>query len=50
MTSQNDEEETTKKGYTDKRTPAQMAFDKMQEKRVKLLFIIIKVTAPGQLF
>ncbi|XP_071776606.1 protein FAM32A-like [Centroberyx gerrardi] len=33
MTSQNDEEEKTNKGYVDKRTPAQMAFDKMQEKR-----------------
>ncbi|KAM4629033.1 protein FAM32A-like [Polymixia lowei] len=31
MTSQNEEEEKT--GYVDKRTPAQMAFDKMQEKR-----------------
>ncbi|CAB1324489.1 unnamed protein product, partial [Coregonus sp. 'balchen'] len=27
------EEEETKSGYIDKRTPAQMAFDKMQEKR-----------------
>ncbi|XP_048833496.1 protein FAM32A-like [Brienomyrus brachyistius] len=27
------EEPETKKGYMDKRTPAQMAFDKMQEKR-----------------
>lgn len=32
-TSQNDEEEKTK-AYVDKRTPAQIAFDKMQEKRV----------------
>ncbi|XP_008290811.1 protein FAM32A-like [Stegastes partitus] len=32
-TSQNDEEVKTKKAYVDKRTPAQMAFDKMQEKR-----------------
>lgn len=32
MTSQNEEEPT--KGYVDKRTPAQMAFDKVQEKRV----------------
>ncbi|XP_078115168.1 protein FAM32A-like [Sander vitreus] len=31
-TSQNDEEEKTK-AYVDKRTPAQIAFDKMQEKR-----------------
>uniref|UniRef100_A0A3P9AKC9 Family with sequence similarity 32 member A n=1 Tax=Esox lucius TaxID=8010 RepID=A0A3P9AKC9_ESOLU len=31
-TNQNEEEET-KKGYIDKRTPAQIAFDKMQEKR-----------------
>lgn len=35
-TSQNDEEEVkTKKVYLDKRTPAQIAFDKMQEKRVR---------------
>ncbi|KAI2650460.1 Protein FAM32A-like [Labeo rohita] len=27
-------EEETKKVYVDKRTPAQMAFDKIQEKRV----------------
>lgn len=27
------EEETTKKAYVDKRTPAQVAFDKIQEKR-----------------
>ncbi|XP_017333509.2 protein FAM32A-like [Ictalurus punctatus] len=27
------EEETTKKAYVDKRTPAQIAFDKIQEKR-----------------
>nr|XP_046246593.1 protein FAM32A-like isoform X1 [Scatophagus argus] len=35
VTSQNDEEEgvKTKKAYIDKRTPAQIAFDKMQEKR-----------------
>ncbi|KAM3876506.1 protein FAM32A-like [Diretmus argenteus] len=33
MTSQNEEEEKTNNGYVDKRTPAQMAFDKMQEKR-----------------
>ncbi|KAG7513217.1 hypothetical protein JOB18_001875 [Solea senegalensis] len=33
MTNQNDEEVKTKKAYVDKRTPAQMAFDKMQEKR-----------------
>ncbi|XP_076582986.1 protein FAM32A-like [Chaetodon auriga] len=34
VTSQNDEEEVkTKKAYVDKRTPAQIAFDKMQEKR-----------------
>uniref|UniRef100_A0A3Q3X7E3 Family with sequence similarity 32 member A n=1 Tax=Mola mola TaxID=94237 RepID=A0A3Q3X7E3_MOLML len=31
--SQNDEETQSKKGYLDKRTPAQVAFDKMQEKR-----------------
>ncbi|XP_037625309.1 protein FAM32A-like [Sebastes umbrosus] len=29
----NDEEMKDKKTYVDKRTPAQMAFDKMQEKR-----------------
>lgn len=34
VTSQNDEEVKTKKAYIDKRTPAQIAFDKMQEKRV----------------
>ncbi|XP_014900871.1 protein FAM32A-like isoform X2 [Poecilia latipinna] len=34
VTSQNDDEEVkTKKAYIDKRTPAQIAFDKMQEKR-----------------
>ncbi|XP_058494329.1 protein FAM32A-like [Solea solea] len=33
MTNQNDEEVKTQKAYVDKRTPAQMAFDKMQEKR-----------------
>merc|ERR1712137_444290 len=33
MASQNEEEERSSKGYVDKRTPAQMAFDKMQEKR-----------------
>ncbi|KAB5559081.1 hypothetical protein PHYPO_G00024750 [Pangasianodon hypophthalmus] len=27
------DEETTKKAYVDKRTPAQLAFDKIQEKR-----------------
>lgn len=32
--SQNDEEMKTKKTYLTKRTPAQIAFDKMQEKRV----------------
>ncbi|XP_061635221.1 protein FAM32A-like [Phyllopteryx taeniolatus] len=32
-TSQNDEEVNAKRAYIDKRTPAQMAFDKMQEKR-----------------
>lgn len=34
VTSQNEEEVKTKKTYMDKRTPAQIAFDKMQEKRV----------------
>ncbi|KAM9385125.1 protein FAM32A-like [Pholidichthys leucotaenia] len=33
VTNQNDEEVKTKKAYIDKRTPAQIAFDKMQEKR-----------------
>ncbi|XP_056133729.1 protein FAM32A-like [Lampris incognitus] len=33
MTSQTDEEDNTQKRYVDKRTPAQIAFDKMQEKR-----------------
>ncbi|XP_031720003.1 protein FAM32A-like [Anarhichas minor] len=32
-TGQNDEEGKSNKTYADKRTPAQMAFDKMQEKR-----------------
>uniref|UniRef100_A0A3B1JCT9 Family with sequence similarity 32 member A n=1 Tax=Astyanax mexicanus TaxID=7994 RepID=A0A3B1JCT9_ASTMX len=32
LTAQNEEEET-KKVYVDKRTPAQLAFDKIQEKR-----------------
>ncbi|XP_034440061.1 protein FAM32A-like [Hippoglossus hippoglossus] len=31
--SHNEEEVKSNKGYVDKRTPAQMAFDKMQEKR-----------------
>uniref|UniRef100_A0A672IM72 Family with sequence similarity 32 member A n=2 Tax=Salarias fasciatus TaxID=181472 RepID=A0A672IM72_SALFA len=33
VTTQNEEEVKTKKAYLDKRTPAQIAFDKMQEKR-----------------
>ncbi|KAK0132064.1 Protein FAM32A-like [Merluccius polli] len=33
LLNQNDDEEKMKKGYIDKRTPAQMAFDKTQEKR-----------------
>uniref|UniRef100_A0A8D3BR17 Protein FAM32A-like n=1 Tax=Scophthalmus maximus TaxID=52904 RepID=A0A8D3BR17_SCOMX len=33
VASQNEEEEKSKNAYVDKRTPAQMAFDKMQEKR-----------------
>ncbi|XP_057696190.1 protein FAM32A-like [Corythoichthys intestinalis] len=32
-TSQNDDEVKAKRAYIDKRTPAQIAFDKMQEKR-----------------
>lgn len=38
VTNQDDEEVKTKKAYIDKRTPAQMAFDKMQEKRVSYIF------------
>lgn len=38
MTSQN--ENGTKKVYVDKRTPAQMSFDKIQEKRVFITFYI----------
>lgn len=34
VTNQSEEEVKTKKAYIDKRTPAQIAFDKMQEKRV----------------
>lgn len=34
VTSQNEEEVMAKKTYIDKRTPAQIAFDKTQEKRV----------------
>lgn len=34
--SQNDEEMKTKKTYLAKRTPAQIAFDKMQEKRASV--------------
>lgn len=37
IASQNEEEVKTKKAYLDKRTPAQIAFDKMQEKRVSSL-------------
>ncbi|XP_020780403.1 protein FAM32A-like [Boleophthalmus pectinirostris] len=33
LTSQNDEDVKAKKTFMDKRTPAQIAFDKMQEKR-----------------
>lgn len=35
VTNQNEEDEANR-GYVDKRTPAQLAFDKMQEKRVIL--------------
>lgn len=38
MSSQN--ENGTKKVYVDKRTPAQMSFDKIQEKRVFITFYI----------
>lgn len=38
VNSENDEEVKTKKAYIDKRTPAQIAFDKMQEKRVSYSF------------
>lgn len=34
LTNETDEEENTKRVYLDKRTPAQIAFDKTQEKRV----------------
>ena len=34
VNSHNEEEAKANKGHVDKRTPAQMAFDKMQEKRV----------------
>lgn len=34
LMNQNDEEGKNENGYIDKRTPAQMAFDKTQEKRV----------------
>lgn len=37
LTAQSEEEET-KKVYVDKRTPAQMAFDKIQERRVCVPF------------
>lgn len=42
VTSQNDEEVKTKKTYMDKRTPAQIAFDKMQEKRVSYCIELIE--------
>lgn len=38
VTNQNDEEVKTKKTYLAKRTPAQVSFDKMQEKRVCYIF------------
>lgn len=34
------DEETTKKAYVDKRTPAQLAFDKIQEKRVSVFVFV----------
>ena len=40
LTNQYDEGGETQKGYVDKRTPAQMAFDKTQEKRVSGRFSI----------
>lgn len=43
VTNQNDEEVKAKKAYIDKRTPAQMAFDKMQEKRVSYWLICADV-------
>lgn len=43
VTSQNDEEVKTKKTYMEKRTPAQIAFDKMQEKRVSYFTELIGV-------
>merc|ERR1719427_1586552 len=33
LANQSEEQDESRKGYVDKRTPAQMAFDKMQEKR-----------------
>lgn len=47
MTSQNEEEVKTKKGYVDKRTPAQVAFDKMQEKRVSYTSAPLKSCSDG---
>jgi len=41
MTSQN--ENGTKKVYVDKRTPAQISFDKIQEKRVLITFYICPI-------
>lgn len=41
-TSQADEEVKTNKAYVDKRTPAQIAFDKMQEKRVSYSHLALK--------
>lgn len=37
---QNDEDVKAKKAYIDKRTPAQIAFDKMQEKRVSYWSVV----------
>lgn len=36
-------EEGAKKVYVDKRTPAQLAFDKLQEKRVFITFYIFNL-------
>lgn len=47
MTSQNDDDEEvkTKKAYIDKRTPAQIAFDKTQEKRVRMKHLVSQLSS-----
>lgn len=46
-TSQTDEEVKGKKAYIDKRTPAQIAFDKMQEKRVSCYPALVQLHRLG---